>query len=130
MSLLSALIGRRTPEPVFDPKPGEVFIMPERPYRVLHAGLPFYSDPECRCKVTGAYLLVLCSEDPRQGHHPIECVPTRKNYERGQILRWDINHKRQWTDSWYVNPETDSKEKAWTRAVEFLGDVVRIKDKP
>ena len=130
MSLLSALLGRKTQEPAFDPKPGEVLLMPERPYRVLHVGVPFYSDPECSSKVTDAYLVVLCSEDPKQSHHPIECMPTRKHYEQGQVLRWEINPKRQWTDSWYINPETGSKEKAWTRAVEFLGDVVRTKDKP
>ncbi len=127
MSLLSALFGRQNTEPDFDPKPGEVFKMPERPYRVLHTGLPFYSDPECKSKVTDANLVVLLSEDPKQSHRPVECMPTRKCYEQGQLLRWDINPKRQWTDSWYVNPETGSKEKAWTRAVEFLGVVVRIK---
>lgn len=129
MSLLSALLGRKAPESVFDPKPEEVFEMPERPYRVLHAGVPFYSDPECSSKVTDAHLVVLLSEDPKQSHHPVEYMPTRKRYEKGQILRWEINPKRQWTDSWCVNPETGNKEKAWTRAVEFLGDVVRTNDR-
>jgi len=33
---------------VFDPNPGIIDWMPARPYRVLHSGLPFCSDPECK----------------------------------------------------------------------------------
>ena len=126
MSLLSSLFRRKPVETVFDPKPKETSEMPVRPYRVLHAGLPFYSDPECACEVLGARLVVLRSEDPRQQHHPIECMPTRKHYEKDQVLSWDINHKIQWEDAWYVNPESGNKEKAWVRAVEFIGMVVKL----
>ncbi len=125
MSLLTTLLRRKVPEPVFDPRPGEITEFPARPYRVLHANLPFYSDPECRREVPDVRLLVLRSEDPRQNHHPVDCMPTRKRYENDQILRWEINHKMQWEGAWYVNPETGNKEKAWVRAVEFIGLVVR-----
>ena len=126
MSLLSALFRRKPVDPVFDPEPGETSEMPVRPYRVLHADLSFYSDPECTLEVQGARLVVLRSEDPRQQHHPTECMPTRKHYQKDQLLRWDINHKIQWGDAWYVNPKSGSKEKAWVRAVEFIGLVVKI----
>ena len=111
--------------PEFDPNPEETHDMPVRPYTVLHDLLPFYSDPDCRVEVKGARLVVLRSDDPRQTHHPIECMPTRKTYSKGQTLRWEINHKLQWEESWYVNPDTGSKEKAWARAVEFIGLVVK-----
>ncbi len=124
MSLLTALFSKKG-EPVFDPNPGETHEMPERPYTVLHDPLPFYSDPECRNQVSNARLIVLRSDDPRQKHHPIECMPTRKNYRKGQTLVWDINHKLQWEESWYINPDTGGKERAWARAVEFIGKVVR-----
>lgn len=126
MSLLSALSGRKKAAPIFDPNPEVTRGMPARPYTVLHDLLPFYSDPECRVEVQGARLLVLRSDDPRQNHHPVECMPTRKRYTRGQTLVWDIDRKLQWEDSWYVNPETGRKEKAWARAVEFIGKVVRV----
>jgi hypothetical protein len=121
MSLLKALFSSKPEEPPFDPKPEIVSKMPARPYRVLHAGLKFYSDPECKSEVKDATLAVLRADDPMQTHHPIECMPTRKIYAKDQILQWDINHKVQWDHSWYVNPDTGHSEKAWTRAVEFVG---------
>ena len=124
MSVISALLGRKKAAPSFDPNPEVIHEMPTRPYTVLHDLQPFYTDAECRLEVQGARLIVLRSDDPRQNHHPVECMPTRKRYTRGQTLQWEIDHKQQWEDAWYVNPETGKKEKAWSRAVEFVGKVV------
>jgi hypothetical protein len=126
MSLLSALFRRRQQPEVFDPNPETVSRMPVRPYSIIKAGVPFYSDPECRVQVAGANLLILRCDDPVQNHHPVECVPTRKNYRTGDTVTWDINYKQQWTESWFVHPETGSKDRAWLRAVEFNGKVVRV----
>ncbi len=126
MSLLSALLGQKKKEEFFSPVPEVQHEMPTRPYRVLHANLPFYSDPECRNEVKDARLVVLKCEDPRQELKPIECMPSRKEYAQGQILRWDINPKRMWESAWYRNPDSDAIEKAWAQAVEFLGVVVVI----
>lgn len=81
MSLLGLLFRRRHQE-VFDPDPGETREMPARPYKVLHADLPFYSDADCRAEVKGARLLVLRCEDPRHKHTVVECMPSRKRYSR------------------------------------------------
>ena len=123
---MSLIFGRKkSPESeVFDPNPGSTDLMPARPYRVLHADLPFCSDPECRSTVEGARLVVLCSEDPRQRHQVRECMPTRKKYQSGQLVEWGLNNKKIWQSGWYVNPETGAIEKAWTQAVEFAGSVV------
>jgi hypothetical protein len=123
---LSESSRQKKQEPEFDPNPGVIQEMPVRPYTVLHDLLPFYSDAECRVEVQGARLIVVRSDDPRQTHHPIECIPTRKIYAKGQTLLWDINHKAQWEESWYVHPDTGNKEKAWVRAVEFNGKVVKV----
>jgi hypothetical protein len=125
MSLFSALFRSKQPEAPFDPDPGEADHMPIRPYRVLHAGLPFYSDPQCKGEVREARLLVLRCEDPHQKHQVIECMPTRKDYRQGQLVSWEINNRNQWEKSWYVNPDTGKTEICWTLAVEFLGKVVR-----
>ncbi len=122
MSLIKTLFGKKKEAP-FDPNPEVFESMPMRPYRVLHADLPFYSDPDCRAEVLGARLLVLQCEDPAQQHHPVECMPVRKRYRKGQIARWDTNHKCVWGAAWYVNPETGAREKAWAQAVEFIGGV-------
>ena len=125
MSLLRALFGGKKQEVPFDPNPGSVETMPVRPYRVLHADLPFYADAECRIQVRGARLIVLQCEDSLQKQRTIECMPAVKDYRQGQIVQWDTNHKLLWDDAWYVNPESGSKEKAWARAVEFVGRVYR-----
>jgi hypothetical protein len=125
MTLFAASPGQKKQEPQFDQNPEIIQEMPVRPYTVLHEPLPFYSDAECRVEVPGARLIVVRSDDPRQTHHPIECMPTRKTYAKGQTLSWDINHKVQWAESWYVDPDTGNKERAWLRAVEFVGKVVK-----
>jgi hypothetical protein len=125
MSSQIAKSGRNQQNTSFDPYPEETQEMPVRPYTVLHDLLPFYSDSDCREEVQGARLVVLRSDDPRQSHHPTECMPTRKLYSKGQILLWDINGKQQWEESWYLNPETGVREKAWIRSVEFVGKVMK-----
>ncbi len=126
MLMFTSVFQSKKSVPSFDPTPEILSEMPVRPYLVLHADLPFYSDPECKVEVQDARLIVIRSEDPKQQHHPVECLPTRKRYENGQILRWDINHKTQWADAWYRNPGTGVIEKAWVRSVEFIGPVVKI----
>jgi len=54
----------------------------------------------------------------------IECMPTRKRYQAGQIVTWELNKDQIWEDAWYRNPETEKVEKAWTQAVEFEGRIV------
>ncbi len=124
MSLLSMLLQRKRPEAPFDPKPEEIDYVPVRPYRVIYADLPFYSDPECKMEVKDARLVVLRCEDRRQKHETIECMPTLKNYKPGQLLLWEINPRKQWEAAWYADPATGEKAKAWVLAAEFLGKVV------
>jgi hypothetical protein len=112
---------------VADPNPGTREDMPARPYRVLYADLEFCSDPECKMRVKDARLIVLRSEDPKQQHQIQECMPTRKKYQPGQLVEWDLNNKQIWQESWYRNPETGKAEKTWTQAVEFIGRVVQNK---
>jgi hypothetical protein len=109
---------------VLDPNPGIIEEMPARPYRVLHADVPFYSDPGCKRRIEGVNLVVLGSEDPHQQHQVQECMPTRKKYKAGQLVCWDLNYKQVWQNCWYRNPQTANIEVAWTQAVEFVGKVV------
>ena len=109
----------------FDPNPGITHEMPARPYRVLRAELPFYSDPECKVKIHDASLIVLKSEDPEQKHSVQECMPTRKKYEIGQLVQWELNNKKIWQNCWYKNPESGAPEKVWVQAVEFIGRIIK-----
>ena len=119
--------GRRksNTEEIFNPTPEVIHAMPARPYRVMYADLAFYSDPECKRRVDDARLVVLRSEDSKQQHQVQDCLPTRKKYEVGQIVDWDLNNKRIWQNNWYINPETGKAEAAWVQAVEFTGRVFR-----
>ena len=126
MSLLRLLF-RRKGSRVFDPRPKVTDEMPARPYRVLHANVPFYSDSDCRNEVPGARLVVLQCEDPCQTERPVECMPALKEYSPGQVVTWELNNDILWETAWYRNPATGLAEKAWSQAVEFIGRVIRTR---
>jgi hypothetical protein len=104
--------------------PEQTHEMPAIPHRVLHANLPFYSDPECTRLVTDASILVLRSLDPDDPVGELDIVPVRRRYSAGQIVSWELNNKRLWENSWFRHPDTGQVEQAWTFHVEFIGKVV------
>jgi hypothetical protein len=117
--------GKKTRETeVVDPDPGIIDTMPARPYRVLRADLPLYSDSGCKLKIEDSNLIILKSEDPEQKHSVEEVMPTRKKYKVGQLVQWDLNNKKVYSNSWYINPDSGDIEMAWIQAVEFIGKIV------
>ncbi len=124
MSLLKWLF-RSNKAQVFDPRPQVTDVMPARPYKVVHASVPFYSDADCRTEVRAARLIMLRCEDQRQTHRPIECMPTLKEYSAGQVVTWELNKDALWEAAWFRHPVTGATEKAWSQAVEFTGKIVR-----
>ena len=108
-----------------DLSPDETDEMPIVPYRVLHADIPFYSDPECKNEVPEARILILEMLDPDDELKELDVVPVMKKYEPGQLLRWNLNNKTMWEESWYRHPETGEIERAWSHHVEFIGQIVR-----
>ena len=120
--------GRRKSQPaeVFDPNPEILQSMPARPYRVLQVDVPFCSDPECQSKIEEASIVILLSEDPKQTHKIRECMPTRKKYQAGQLVNWELDNKKIFQNCWYINPETGAPERAWVQSAEFIGKVVAV----
>jgi len=108
----------------FDPNPGQTNELPALPHRVLYSNIPFYSDPECKQQVTDGTILILQSLDPDDPVQELDIAPTRKSYQAGQIVAWDLNNKKLWEKAWYRDPETGEIEQAWTFHVEFIGKVV------
>jgi len=108
----------------FDPNPGQTDELPALPHRVLYANIPFYADPECKQQVTDGTILILQSLDPDDPIQELDVAPTRKNYQAGQIVVWDLNNKKLWEKAWYRNPESGRIEQAWSFHVEFMGKVV------
>ncbi len=115
---------RKAEEPV-DLSPDETNEMPIVPYRVLYTEIPFYSDPECQNQVPEARIAILEMLDPDDKVKELDVVPVLKKYEPGQLLRWNLNNKTMWEESWYRHPETGQIERAWSNHVEFIGQIVR-----
>jgi hypothetical protein len=115
-----------TPADAAGAEPARIDYRPARPYRVLYADLPFYSDPKGLIEVPEARLAVLRCEDPGQTQQTIECMPVRKRYRPGQVVAWDLNNKKMWETAYYRDPQTGEIERAWVQAVEFTGPVVDV----
>lgn len=99
--------------------------MPVLPHRVLHVGIPFYSDAACTQLVEGAHLLILEPLDPDDAILELDVVPTRLDYKQGQLVHFLTDHHQMWEASWYHSPITGQVEKAWkVVAAGFVGPVI------
>jgi len=114
---------KKAEEPV-DLSPDETDEMPIVPYRVLYSDIPFYSDPECKNEVPEARIAILEMLDPDDKVKELDVVPVLKKYKPGQLLRWNLNNKTEWEESWYRHPKTGQIERAWSLHVEFTGAVI------
>ena len=104
--------------------PDESDEMPQVPYRVLYADIPFYSDSECKKEVAEGRIAVLEALDPDDEFPELDVVPTLNRYEPGRLVRWSLHNKKLWEESWYKNPENGQIERAWMTHVEFNGEVL------
>lgn len=107
-------------------EPGVTDTMPVVPHKVLHSGLPIYIDREATREAPEGTVAVLQPLDP-DGFQMLEVVPTRKVYEPGQYLNWQLNKDKLWEECFYRNPDTGQIEQAWTMHVEFVGKVISDK---
>ncbi len=103
--------------------PGTTDTVPVVPHKVLYADVPFYHDAECTRMVEDARIAILRPLDP-DGFDELEVVPSRKQYQAGQYLSWQLNKDNLWEDCYYRNPRTGEVEKAFTLHVEFVGNVL------
>ena len=115
------------PTESFDPKPEKTDELPFIPYRVLYTDLPFYDDPACENEVTDARIAILEALDPDDELMEVDVLPTRKDYQPGQLVTLNLNNKRLWEECWFRNPQTQQIEKAWTLHVEFIGQIINEK---
>ncbi len=130
MGKLEKMFKRKSAAPPaenFDPKPEEIDELPLIPYRVLYSDLPFYDDPACQNEVTDARIAILEALDPDDELMELDVLPTRKDYQPGQLVTLNLNNKRLWEESWFRNPETQQIEQAWTLHVEFIGQIINEK---
>ncbi len=107
-------------------EPGVTDTMPVVPHKVIYSGIPFYTDREGKNEVADGKIVVLLPLDP-DGFQMLDAVPSRKNYQPGQYLNWQLNKDKLWEECYYRNPETGQIEQAWTMHVEFVGKVLSEK---
>ncbi len=106
--------------------PGETDHMPIVPLRVLHTGLPIYTDKNCRRRAAKGEIAILLPLDP-DAFKILDVVPTCKKYQVGQYLTWQLDKDQLWEECYYRNPESGQVEQAWTMHVEFVGRVISPK---
>ena len=90
---------------------------------VYHPGVDLYSDSECTQKVDGAKGLILETISPGKAEVFHRIFPTSRPqyYKRGNRVTWEWNLSRVWQQTWYIDPDTNKKRKAWDSAGEFVG---------
>jgi len=98
--------------------------VPLVPFKVIAAGIPFYSDEKCENEVRDARLIIIQALDPEDDILELEIMPTTQAYQVGQYVTLALEHKRIWGECWFKDPESGEVSRAWKVHVDFIGDVV------
>ena len=90
---------------------------------VYHPGVDLFYDLECMQLVEGAKGLILETTSSGKAEVFKRIFPTTRfdYYKRGRRVTWEWDLSRVWGNTWYVNPDTGEKSKAWDSAGEFTG---------
>lgn len=90
---------------------------------IYQPGVDLYSDLECTHKIEGAKGLILETTSPGKAEVFKRIFPTTRSeyYQRGRRVTWEWDLSRVWAQTWYIDPDTKKKKKAWDSAGEFAG---------
>lgn len=90
---------------------------------VYHPGVDLYSDSECTRRIDDAKGLILETTSPGKAEVFKRIFPTTRAeyYQRGRRVTWEWDLLRVWQQTWYIDPDTKEKRKAWGSAGEFAG---------
>jgi hypothetical protein len=98
--------------------------IPLVPFKVIEAGIPFYSDPECENEVRDAQIVIIQALDPEDDIQELDIVPSTQMYQPGQYVSFGLEHKKVWSECWYRDPQSGEITQAWKVHVNFIGDVI------
>ncbi len=99
--------------------------LPVVPHRVIHTGIAFYRDEGCQDQVEDAHIMIVEPLDPDDAIHELDVVPTKLDYQQGQLVHFQTDHHIMWDACWFHNPVTGRIEKAWNVvAASFVGAVI------
>lgn len=104
--------------------------LPIQTTTVLHTEVPLFSDSECKLETFGRGLILeIISPGGIKKNRII--FPTKKSwFKKGQNVSWEWDLGTVWSETWYINPETGEKTKAWLSSGEFTGQSLDHYSKP
>lgn len=90
---------------------------------VYHPGVDLFSDETCMNKLKGVKGIILETTSPYLTTTFKRIFPTTKPsyYEKGERVTWEWDLSKSWGLTWYMDPDTNEKKKAWDSAGEFAG---------
>jgi hypothetical protein len=90
---------------------------------VHRSGVVLFSDKECRQSLEGVDGVILETKTPAEKSTARGILPTTRlsYYQTGKGVTWEWNPSNRWGKTWYVDPDTGEKKKAWDSAIEFIG---------
>lgn len=98
--------------------------VPLVPFKVLEAGIPFYTDAACTGMVEDACIYVLQGLDPDDPIAELDIVPSTNKYEKGSYVTIGFDSTKLWEDCWFRDPDTGEIQKAWTLHTNYIGESI------
>jgi len=99
--------------------------VPVVPFKVVEAGIPFFTDPACTEMVDDACLYILEGLDPDDPVLEMDIVPSTNTYKKGNFVRIGYDNKKLWEDCWFRDPDSGEIQKAWGLHTNFIGEVIK-----
>lgn len=99
--------------------------LPLNIYVVKAANIPLYSDSECTQLRPGIYGLILEAHLAASGGVERQVFPTRRLDYRVAMdvgVEWNLNLVTEVT--WFIDPDSGEKKRAWLSAAEFVGPIL------
>lgn len=104
--------------------PGTTGKVPVVPFKVVEAGIPFYTDAACTEMVDDACLYILEGLDPEDPILEMDIVPSTNRYEKGSFVNIGYDNKKLWEDCWFRDPDSGEIQKAWDLHTNFIGESI------
>ncbi len=98
--------------------------VPLVPFKILEAGIPFYTDAACTKMVEDACIYILQDLDPDDPIRELDIVPSTNKYEKGSYVNIGYDAAKLWEDCWLRDPDTGEIQKAWLLHTNFIGESI------
>jgi len=98
--------------------------VPLVPFKVLEAGIPFYTDDACTEIVDDACLYILQGLDPDDPIQELDIVPSTNKYEAGSYVCIGFESTKLWEECWFRDPGNLEIQKAWVLHTNFIGESI------